>query len=133
MHFEAIDTKGNVQVIETWGYHNPNIQYCLFSPQRYFNENRLTDKSFTVKWSMCQLQLNNTSIVEFPMDESTFLPFMPVFHDAAKAAKHLGSFQNLSEQMDNLTFEQRLVETCGNEWGRVADMPGCHTQRKSKV
>ena len=119
LHFEAIDTKGEVQVIETFGFHNPNMEYRLFSPQRYFCENKMTNRSFTVKWGMCQLQMNDTSTIEFPMDETSFLPFMPVFHDAASTAKQLGSFQNLNEQMDNLTFAQRLLKRHHDKLGHL--------------
>ena len=118
--YEMINTKGQLSTIETKAHHSPFMNIRLFSPQAHFKEQKLSHKSsfelFCDKGIMC---LGQEEDVEFPIDCATFLPLMPVFHGAVKAANSLVLLNAAADDNKNLSFCQKLLHSFHYRMGHL--------------
>ena len=46
--FQCINTPGEIVTIKAFGYYNPHMSVCLFSPQAYFHHHPKHNGSFTI-------------------------------------------------------------------------------------
>ena len=104
---ELLTTEGNVAVIHTLAHHNPDMNFRLFSPQAFFKENKSQNHCLKVTHDKACLEIHDTGTVEFQIDHSTFMPLMPAFHSATKAADALLNANSL--EADNMTAVQQLL------------------------
>ena len=111
--FQCINTRGELVTIKMFGYYNPHMSVCLFSPQAYFHHQPQHNGSFTISWSKLFLTLDNgkshngkpiKDVLPCFIDKHSFLPLLTCFHDADKVTLNLTSSAGcITNTENNLT------------------------------
>jgi len=115
--FECVNMRGEIVQIKCFGYHDPNLHVCLFSPQAYFCHCPKQEGMFQIQWSKTFLELDNgrkvngkivKDILPCIIDKGSSMP--TCFHNVDKVAAKLGANNNIIDiDSDNLTATQRQL------------------------
>jgi hypothetical protein len=117
--FQCINTRREIVQIKCFGYFDPNLPVCLFSPQAYFQNRPNQEGMFQVKWSKTFLELDNGKKVNGKImkdtlpciiDQVSSMPLLTCFHNVDEVAAKLGANNNIIDvDSDNLTAMQRKL------------------------
>jgi hypothetical protein len=113
MHFQCINTRGEVTEIRAPGFYDTNLHVQLFSPHAYLYSRPQHNGKFTISWSKAFLDLNNGKLIDgkpvhdiLPcvVDNASNMPLLTCFHDVDKVAQNLQVNNGIVDvDSDNLT------------------------------
>ena len=107
MKFDCITSEGKVLTIRTFGYHNPDQNNRLFSPQAYVWGRPQHNGSFTISWAKIFLHLDQDIIPCF-IDKSCYLPMLTCFHNAQWTASQTSA--NTVQPSNFTSLQHRLLQ-----------------------
>ena len=106
---ETINSKGNISVLETPGYYNPEQSVRLFSPQSHFWLTPKHEGLLCLSWAKTFLELPGAGRIPLTIDKTSMMPLMTCFQNADAVVEYLSNPCVTDDINPNLTKPSKML------------------------